>query len=263
MEARTAPHDPAGLTRTLAEAGFLSAELEAAELMAAAGGDPGRLDALVERRLTGEPLAWITGHVRFCHLDLLIEPGVYVPRPHTELLAVRAVARLPQDGVAIDLCTGGGAVAAVLAAERPGATIVATDMDERAVECARQNGVDARLGRLFEPVPEQLEGEADVVVGVVPYVPTRELALLQRDTFAFETPLAYDGGPDGLSLLRRVLAQAPRFLRVGGALLLELGGDQVERLAPELTRLGYADITPILDEDDDERGVEARFAGRP
>src|SRR5690242_18369354 len=187
VEARTAPSDPAGLAHALAEAGFLSAEQEAAELLAAAAGDPVRLDALVERRLTGEPLAWITGHVLFCGLELAVDPGVYVPRPHTELLAGAAVARLATDGVAIDLCTGCGAVAAVLAAERPAATIVATDMDERAVACARRNGVDARQGRLFDPVPGQLEGGVDLVVGVVPYVPTRELALLQRDTFAFET----------------------------------------------------------------------------
>jgi release factor glutamine methyltransferase len=263
VEARTIPHDTAGLTRTLAEAGFLSAEDEAAQLLAASAGDQVRLASLVERRLSGEPLAWITGRARFCGLELAVDPGVYVPRPHTELLARRAIGRLPADGVAIDLCTGCGAVAAALAAERPGAAIVATDVDGQAVACARRNGVDARQGRFFEPVPGGLDGRVDVVVGVVPYVPTRELALLQRDTFVFETPLAYDGGPDGLSLVRRVLAQARRFLRDGGAVLLELGGDQVERLAPELDRLGYDDVESVLDEDADERGVEATFTGRP
>src|SRR5689334_19362896 len=150
--------DRGALAERLAAAGFIAAAEEAAELLARAGGDPGRVDALVERRLAGEPLAWITGGVVFCGRRLRVDPGVYVPRPHTELLARRAVARCPPEGVAVDLCTGCGAVAATLAAGRPRARVLATDVDERAVACARANGVDAHLGDLFEPVPAGLDG---------------------------------------------------------------------------------------------------------
>ena len=96
-------------------------------------------------------------------------------------------------------------------------------------------------------------------MGVVPYVPTPELALLQRDTFTFETPLSYDGGADGTTILRRVLAERPGSCGRGGALLLELGGNQADALATS-SRLGYADVTVLVDEDGDVRGVEATLA---
>ena len=105
--------------------------------------------------------------------------------------------------------------------------------------------------------PHTLEGRVDVVVGVVPYVPTSELPLLQRDTFAFESPLSYDGGSDGTEILRRVLTDSPCFLRRGGALLLELGGEQADALGEDLARLGYIDVTVLVDEDGDVRGIEA------
>jgi release factor glutamine methyltransferase len=227
--------------------GFVAPEEEAAELRAA-GGD---LDALVARRLTGEPLAWITGTVAFCGRTLTIHEGVYVPRWHTEAVAWRAVERMPRGGSGIDVCTGSGAIAAVLMAERR-ARMVATDLDPRCVACARANGVDARVGDLFAG----LEGPFDVVTAVVPYVPTGDLPLLQRDTFAFETALAYDGGADGLDLARRVVAGARATLRPGGALVLELGGRQPETLALE----GFTDVRTILDDEGDPRGLEATRA---
>src|SRR2546423_138739 len=218
--------DPArrALTALLSSAGFIAAEEEAGELLASAAGDSQRLDSLVQRRLTGEPLAWITGRVSFCGLQIRVDPGVYVPRSQTEPLARRAVERLPANGAAIDLCTGAGAIARTLFTHRPGARVVASDVDERAVACAAANGVEVYRGDLFARLPRALEGRVDVIVGVVPYVPTPALALLQRDTFAFESALAYDGGHDGTDILRRVLRDSPRFLRRGGALLLELRG---------------------------------------
>jgi release factor glutamine methyltransferase len=92
---------------------------------------------------------------------------------------------------------------------------------------------------------------------VVPYVPTPDLPLLQRDTLAFESARSYDGGHDGTEILRRVLADGPRFLRRGGALLLELGGDQAEALRGDLVDHGYVDVTVLVDEDGDVRGIEA------
>jgi release factor glutamine methyltransferase len=241
----------------LADAGFVAPEEEADELLARAAGDADLLDALVERRLTGEPLAWITGTVVFCGLEIRVDPGVYVPRWQSEALVRRAVERLPAGGTAIDLCTGAGAIARTLSTNRPGARVVASDVDERAVACARSNGVDAHLGDLFASLPRSLEGQVDVVVGVVPYVPTPDLPLLQRDTLTFESALSYDGGPDGAAVLRRVVSESPRFLRAGGALLLELGAGQPEALAGDLDRLGYREVAVLHDEDGDVRGIEA------
>jgi release factor glutamine methyltransferase len=126
--------------------------------------------------------------------------------------------------------------------------VVATEVDERAVACARANGVDVLAGDLFDPLPREIR--ANVLTAVVPYVPTGELGLLQRDTFTFESPLAYDGGADGTDVLRRVVAAAPRFLRPGGALVLELGAGQ-----PGLLGLDAYEV--LVDEDGDVRGIEA------
>jgi release factor glutamine methyltransferase len=253
------PTAVADLTALLSHAGFIAAEDEANELLARAGGDVEVLDSLVARRLTGEPLAWIIGKVSFCGLEIRVDPGVYVPRWQSEPLARRAAERLPATGVAVDLCTGSGAIARVLTTNRPDARVVASDVEERAVGCAAANGVEVYRGDLFAPLPRGLQGRVDIVVGVVPYVPAPALPLLQRDTFQFESPLAYDGGPDGTDILRRVLREAPRFLRPGGTLLLELGGEQGEALRDDLERLGYGDVSVLSDEDGDVRGIESTF----
>ena len=171
----------------------------------------------------------------------MIHPGVYVPRPQSELIAERAAALLPPDGVAIDACCGCGAIAAVLQAAHPGATVHAFDIDPAAVACARANGVDANQGAwtLGSPV--------DLVVAVAPDVPTDELRLLHRDTLAFEATLAYDGGVDGLDVVRQVVRDAQRVLKPGGALVLELGRGQPEQL--------HLEGETIRDEDGDVRGL--------
>jgi release factor glutamine methyltransferase len=251
---------PETLPALLARSGFIAADEEAAELVACAAGDAAVLDALVARRLTGEPLAWITGTVHFAAIEVHVDPGVYVPRWHSEQLALRAVELLPADGVAVDLCCGSGAIAAVLAAHRPGARVVAGDVDPRAVACAAANGVEAYCGDLFAALPPGLRGGVDVVVAVVPYVPAPELPLLQRDTFTFESTLAYDGGADGTDVLRRAVLGAPRWLRPGGTLLLELGGNQADLLAADLERSGFAAVRILRDAEGDPRGVEATWA---
>jgi release factor glutamine methyltransferase len=239
----------------------VAADDEALELIAAAGRVPGRpsdaaaLEELVTRRLAGEPLAWIVGHADFDGIVVRIDPGVYVPRWQSAELARRAAARLPETGTAIDVCTGSGAVAVALQRARPGARVLATDTDARAVACARANGVDALQGDLFDPLPSGLARAVDVVVAVVPYVPTPALALLPRDTLRFEAASHYDGGPDGTGCLRRVMADAPAFLRPGGSLLLELGADQGDLLRDQLNRLGYEGIETWTDEDGDVRGL--------
>ncbi len=253
------PSDVANIAARLSRAGFIAAEDEANELLARAAGDNELLDSIVARRLTGEPLAWITGKVSFCGVEIRVDPGVYVPRWQTEQLARRAVDRLPATGVAIDLCTGSGAIARILTARRPAARVVASDIDDRAVACAATNGVEVYRGDLFSPLPRNLEGRVDVVVAVVPYVPTPELPMLQRDTFTFESTLGYDGGPVGTDILRRVLRDSPRFLRAGGALLLELGGEQADALGGDLARLGYLDVRVLVDDDGDVRGIEANL----
>lgn len=254
--------DRAGLEQALAQAGCISPVEEADALLAASGGDADALASMIERRIVGEPLPWITGSLLFCGLEVRVSPGVYVPRWQTEPLARLAASLLPADGVAVDLCTGAGAVAMVLAATAPGARVLATDVDPLAVACARENGVDAAEGVLDEPLPTAIERTVDVLTAVPPYVPTGELRFLPRDVQELEPVAALDGGADGTEVLAEIVRRSPRWLRPGGALVLELGGDQAELLTPELRVAGFDDPHVLRDAEDDPRGVVARLAPR-
>ena len=238
----------------------MAADEEAAELVVAAP-DDATLRALVDRRVSGEPLAWITGTARFCGLDLQVDPGVYVPRWQSETLARRAADLLPTYGTAVDLCTGSGAVALVMQTARPTAGVVATERNPRAAACARRNGVDVREGHLFDPLPQDLAGVVDVLVGVVPYVPDDALHLLPRDVMAFEPREALAGGIDGLEVVNEVVDGSGRWVRPGGWLLLEVGGDQVGPTRGRLTAAGYGAVTVLTDGDGDPRGVAGRRLG--
>ena len=244
------------LAERLARAGFVAAEEEAEELLAAAGSDAGLLEALVERRLTGEPLAWITGRAEFCGREVRVDPGRVHARAHRASSSPGGLSRAcPRaDRRSTSARAAGRSPRRSWPSARARTSWPPTS--RRAVACARANGVEAYRGDLFEPLPAPCT--ADVVVGVVPYVPTPELPLLQRDPFAFESELSYDGGADGTAILRRVVQDAPRFLRAGGALLLELGAGQAAALA--LERHGYRDVAVLRDEEGDVRGVEATLA---
>jgi len=254
--------DHAAVSALLARAGCVASEDEATELITAAEGDGDRLAQFVRRRVSGEPTAWIVGEVQFCGLAVKVHPGVYVPRWQTEPLAERGAALLPEGGVAIDVCTGSGAVAVVLRARRPMARVVATDSDPRAVACARDNAIETYQGDLTSPVPGALEGTVDLLTGVVPYVPTSALQLLARDVLAFEPREALDGGPGGTRHLVRAAHEALRWLRPEGALLLELGGDQGDELWRHCEQLGFVGLSVLCDDDGDARAIEAHLPGR-
>ncbi len=244
-------------TRRLATAGCVAPEEEASELASASDGDDQLLAALVERRSTGEPLAWITGTAEFCGRVVAVLPGVYVPRWQSEPLAERAAELLPSGGRAIDLGTGSGAIALVLLDRRPTALVLGTERDPVAASCARQNGVAVVEGDLFEGIPEPWKGTVDVIVAVLPYVPTDELGYLPRDVRDFEPRTALDGGDDGLVVVRRAVTEARPWLRPGGYLLLEIGGAQPAALVPTLEEAPFGAIRVIRDADGDVRGVEA------
>jgi release factor glutamine methyltransferase len=242
----------------LAEGGCVAPAEEADALFKASSEGVGRIEGLVVRRLRGEPLAWITGSVVFGGVRIHVDPRVFVPRPQTQAMARRAVALVPADGVAVDLCTGSGAVAAVLGSAHPRATVVATDIDPVAVACARRNGVSALVGDLDEPLPPSLLGRVDVMTAVVPYVPTEELAFLPRDVLAHEPRSALDGGPRGTTLLVRAAEAAARWLAPGGSVLLELGGDQAGEVATALEDVGLSGIRVHRDGDGQDRAIEGR-----
>ena len=246
-----------GAVRRLAAAGCIAPNEEAAELVEAAAGDPDRLRGFIERRTTGEPLAWITGSILFCGCRVVIDPGVYVPRWQSEPLAERAAALLPPDGRAIDLGTGSGAIARVLLDRRPGASVLGTEVDPLAARCARRNGIEVVEGDLFAAVPESWRGSVDVIVAVLPYVPTGAFDLLPRDVRTFEPRVALDGGDDGLALVRRAVAEAAGWVREGDHLLLEVGGSQPGAVEPMLAAAHFEVARVIHDAEGGARGIEA------
>jgi len=239
----------------LVAAGCVAAEEEAVELVGAAP-DDGTLNSWVFRREQGEPLAWITGTMEFCGNTIHVDPGVYVPRQQSEELARRATHLLAAaGGRAADLFTGSGAIAVHLSEQVRGSTVVGVDVDERAVACARRNGVNAVRGDLGEALgPDAF----DVVTAVAPYVPTAELKSLPRDVQHYEPRRALDGGSDGLDLVRRTVAEAGRILRRDGWLLLELGADQDQKVIPMLVADLFGCISTWCDEDGDLRGLAAQ-----
>ncbi len=247
------------MTQTLAEAGCIAAGEEADELIRAAAGDPDVLEDLVSRRTGGEPVAWLTGAIAFCGLRLFVAPGVYVPRWQTEPLARRAATLLPAAGVAVDLCTGVGAIASVLAAAHPTARVLGTELEANAARCARRNGVETLEGFLDDPLPRELAHRVDVLTAVVPYVPTDSLRLLPRDVQAFEPRLALDGGAEGTDLLVEVVRRSSRWLTPAGWLLLELGGDQVEPIGRSLREAGFEGPDVMTDEEGDPRAICAQL----
>ncbi|HEX9123061.1 MAG TPA: peptide chain release factor N(5)-glutamine methyltransferase [Actinomycetota bacterium] len=179
------------------------------------------------QRCTGTPLQHLTGEQPFRYLTLEVRPGVFVPRPETEVLVEIALAELgdAEDPVVVDVGTGTGAVALALKQERPDATVFATDLSSEAVALARANaerlGLDVSVleGDLLAPLPKELRGWVDLVVSNPPYVTADEYASLPSEVRA-DPPLALVGGTE---IHERLAAEALRWLRDGGVLVLEVG----------------------------------------
>ncbi|WP_242392553.1 peptide chain release factor N(5)-glutamine methyltransferase [Anaeromyxobacter oryzisoli] len=197
-----------------------------------------RFRDFVRRRADGEPTAYLVGSREFYGRPFAVDPRVLVPRPETELVLEAALAALPPDGAALDLCTGSGILGVTLALERPGARVLATDLSDDALAVARANAaalgaeVGFARGDLWEAVPA--DARFDVIVSNPPYVPRGELDTLQREVRR-EPRLALDGGPDGADVLRRIVAGAPGRLAPGGTLVLEMHESHRE-LLPLLCR---------------------------
>jgi release factor glutamine methyltransferase len=196
---------------------------------------------LAERRLTGEPSAYITGHREFYGFDFYVDPGVLIPRPETELLVEKAIELAQKRAVATiaDIGTGCGAIAISLAVNLPGVKIYATDISAAALKVARLNcqkyGVADRVRLLVGNSLDPLSEPVDLIVANLPYVRERELSRV--NTRGFEPSVALDGGPDGLEKIRRLCHQAEARLNAGGSLLVEIGAGQKEAVTRLLRSL--------------------------
>jgi release factor glutamine methyltransferase len=212
-----------------------------------------RFESDLERVVNGEPLAYVVGHREFYDLDLITDRRALIPRPETECLIEYALKRLTDRPAPViaDIGTGCGAIAVTLAKHLPHARILATDLSPEAIELARLNAcrnevearIDFRVGDLLGPIDEPL----DLLAANLPYIDDKDWPFLARTIRGHEPRMAFLGGPDGLDLIRHLLADAPRVVRSGSLILLEIGayqGDEVTTIARESFPMARLSIEP-------------------
>jgi release factor glutamine methyltransferase len=216
-----------------------------------------RVDDLVRRRLSGEPVAYIIGEWEFYGLSLDISQEVLIPRADTELLAERGIQRAREAGEGarvLDLCAGSGCVGLAIAANVPSCRVVLGELSEGALRTCKQNvrrnGLNARVTCLsvdaLEP-PSAALWDFDVIVCNPPYIPTGDIAGLDGSVKDYEPHMALDGGTDGLDFYRVIAPKWRPSLRLGGALLFEVGIGQAPDVEEILTQSGYENIQSVQD----------------
>jgi release factor glutamine methyltransferase len=221
-----------------------------------------RYAALLAERETRRPVAQLVGQRDFWSFTLAVTGATLVPRPETELLVERALARIPAEAAwtIADLGTGTGAVALAIARERPACKVLATDLSKPALAVARRNAkalslrnVSCRQGDWFDPLPQpdSARWRFHMIVSNPPYIAADEWSLTDPE-LGFEPRVALDGGRDGLSAYRVITEGAPRYLRPGGWLLLEHGFRQGEAVRGLLKEANFSNVATIPD-----------LAGRP
>jgi release factor glutamine methyltransferase len=213
------------------------------------GCDAIRYAAMIERRLAGEPIQYITGECEFFGLPFHVTPAVLIPRPETEHLVEQAI--LVAHGIGplriLDVGTGSGAIAVALAHALPDAKITAIDLSPEALKIAcdnaERNGVGARIrflqGDLLAPVAAE---QFDLIVSNPPYVPSTDRESLAIEVRQHEPHLALFAGADGLDVYRRLIPSAARALIRGGSLALEIGCGQVDSVRSLLAGAGFSNI---------------------
>lgn len=226
---------------------------------------------LVRRRRAREPVAYILGVREFYGRPFRVDPRVLVPRPDSETLVEVALERtrhVSMSMFALDLCTGSGCVGTTLARERPTARLLGTDVNDAALVVAQDNAL--RLGAyniafarsdLFDAVSE--DSAFDLVTANPPYVSTAEVGDLASEIRLHEPHLALDGGPDGLSMIRRIVADAPRHLRPGGVLALEVGAGQALAVSAFFAAEHFQEIRSTRDLGGIERVVSGVLSPPP
>lgn len=210
----------------------------------------------VKRRRVGEPLQYVTGEMPFRKIVVHVRPGVFVPRPETEVLVDVGLEAIEgvDNPIVVDLCTGSGCVACAIASEVHSAKVFATDISPVSVEMARANAsrlgladrIDVVRADLFEGVPSEVRGSVNLVIANPPYVPSGDLPDLPAEVIGFEPDVALDGGRDGLDTARRIVSEAREWLAPGGALAMELDEGSIQS-AHEGASESYPEVRIVND----------------
>lgn len=223
-----------------------------------------RYRGVVQQRKSGTPLQYLIGEVSFFGLRFKVDREALIPRPETEELLERVLRLAPRDRDirCIDLGTGSGVLAVCLARYLPRAEVIAVDISDAALhlaqENARLNGVDDRISFLQSDWFETVSGQFDLIVSNPPYVATDELASLSPEVRLHEPTVALDGGADGLDRIEALIGAVREHVLPGGALLLEIGHGQAERVTALLRDAGLNDIAVEADLAGVERFAVAR-----
>ncbi len=201
--------------------------------------DRAQFRSYVERRATREPLQYILGETEFWGLKIKVTPDVLIPRPETELLVEKAIEVLNPQCSVLEIGTGSGCIAIALAKNIPGAKIVATDISKEALCLAQENiqrhGLEGQIKTVLADIApwksfKAEEQKFDLILSNPPYIPSREILELQTEVSQFEPKTALDGGEDGQEIIRKILEEAPAFLKKKSYLLLEIGEGQSDSL---------------------------------
>ena len=228
-----------------------------------------RLEELLKRRLSGEPLAYITGDWEFYGLPMKVTPDVLIPRMDTEVLvntALKALMGRKMDARILDLCSGSGCVGCALAHELPAARVVMVDISERALEVSRQNIRLNRVNRAATLRADALEkppmsiGQFDLIVSNPPYVPSFEILTLDSSVRDYEPLGALDGGEDGLMFYRAIIRNWISTLRPGGLIMFEVGEDQAPAVRALMREHELKDVFSVQDTAGIDRVVVGRRA---
>jgi release factor glutamine methyltransferase len=223
-----------------------------------------RCHDLAARRAAGEPLQYVTGTAAFRHLQLAVGPNVFIPRPETELVAELAMQHLPRGGRLVDVGTGSGAIALAVADERPDAAVFATESSPQALAWAQRNlellgtNVQLVLCDLLDGLPPEARRSFDVVVSNPPYIDPAQARSLSPEVSAHEPRGALFAGDQGLEVMTRLAEAAPRWLKRGGWLVLEIGSDQRAEVEALLRGAGLQEVTVRPDLTGRDRIAEAR-----
>lgn len=228
--------------------------------------------ALVERRIAGTPLAHLTGRQSFMGVELLAGPEALVPRRETEILGRTALdlVRATDASLVVDLCTGAGNLAAAVAVAAPSVRLHAADLSVAAVGLARANmlfvaaadRVRLHEGDLFDALPAELRGDVDVMICNPPYISSAKVGEMPAEISEHEPRLAFDGGSLGLSIVGRLVQEAPEWLRPGGRLCFEIGLGQGPYWQKRIARFpGWDAVEPVGDDDGNVRVITARRSG--
>lgn len=188
----------------------------------------GKMIEYAQRRAEGTPLWQVFGYTEFCGLRIEVDDGVLCPRPETEELAEMAAGFCGVGKRALDMCTGSGCIAIVLS--KTGADVTAIDVSAHAIDVARRNAElnGARIRWVLSDMWSEVDGRFDVVVCNPPYIPTADIAALDREVREHEPIAALDGGEDGLKFYRELAEGLPAHLNEGGILLAEIGAQQAD-----------------------------------